>query len=95
MSMLEAIMISLVSSMVVCLMTGLIGVDRNWPDYAHVDYGLPVPWRTQVMNTIHGPVDEMKYDWVGLVSDLLFWVLVVGSVTMSLYLMSQSTPLRF
>jgi len=95
MSMLEAVAVSLVSSMAVCLMTGLIGIDRNWPDYAYVDYGLPVPWRTLVKNTIHGPVDEMKYDWVGLVSDLLFWVLVVGSVVMSLYLMSRSTPLRF
>jgi len=93
--MVEAIMVSLVCSVAICLMTGLIGIDRNWPDYTHVDYGLPVPWRTLVKNTIHGPVDEMKYDWVGLVSDLVFWVLVVGSVVMSLYLMSQSTPLRF
>jgi hypothetical protein len=95
MSTLEAVAVSLMSSVIVCLMTGLIGIERNWPDYVHVDYGLPVPWRIHVKSTFAGPKDEIRYNLLGLLSDLAFWVLVVGSVTMSLYLMSQSTPLSF
>ena len=76
-------------------MTGLIGINRDWPDYVHVDYGLPVPWRVHVKNTIAGPVDKMNYDLAALAADLAFWIVVVGSITMSLYLMSQSTPLKF
>jgi hypothetical protein len=95
MSMMEAIVLSLVSSLAVCLLTGLIGVNRDWPDYVHVDYGLPVPWRVHVMNTIAGPVDKTNYDFAALAADLAFWIVVVGSITMSLYLMSQSTPLQF
>jgi len=95
MSMMEAIVLSLVSSLAVCLLTGLIGVNRDWPDYIHVDYGLPVPWRVHVTNTIAGPVDKTDYDIVALATDLVFWIVVVGSITMSLYLMSQSTPLKF
>jgi len=95
MSMMEAIVLSLVSSLAVCLLTGLIGVNRDWPDYVHVDYGRPVPWRVHVTDTIAGPVDKTNYDLVALAADLVFWIVVVGSITMSLYLMSQSTPLRF
>jgi len=95
MSVVEAIALSLVSSVLVCLLTGLIGINRDWPDYLHVDYGLPVPWRVHVKNTIAGPVDKTNYDLAALAADLAFWIVVVGSITMSLYLMSQNTPLKF
>jgi len=95
MSMVEAAAVSAVSSILICLLTGLIGVERDWPDFAHTDYGLPIPWRTHVTSTIAGPTDETKYDLVGLVTDLVFWAIIIGSVVISLFLMSQSAPLKF
>jgi len=94
MSLVEATAVSIAIAVLACLLTGLVGVERDWPDYAHVDYGLPVPWRVHVTSTIAGPTDEIRYNIVGLVTDLAFWIIVMGSITMSLYLMSQSSPLR-
>jgi len=33
------------------------GSTFDWPDYVHVNYGLPMVWATHVLSTIAGPVD--------------------------------------
>ena len=35
----------------------LWGFKIVWPDYDHVNYGLPLAWSTHVLSTFAGPVD--------------------------------------
>ena len=44
-----------------------------WPDFYHINYGLPLPWLTRTLNTIAGPVDYFRVDPSMLVFDLIFW----------------------
>ena len=50
------------------------GITYNWPDYVHVNYGLPFVWGTHTLNTIHGPVDIWNVDALYLLFDLGFWL---------------------
>lgn len=53
------------------------GFEFNWPDYVHVDYGLPLVWCTHTLNTIHGPVDIWRVDLTLLAADLAFWLCIM------------------
>lgn len=57
------------------------GFRYDWPDYIHVDYGLPLKWGTNTLSTIIGPPDvAWNVDMVGLQLDLIFWLgLIVAS----------------
>lgn len=45
----------------------------EWPDYVHLNYGLPLIWAIHTLNTIAGPVDKWSVDILVLLTDLLFW----------------------
>ena len=57
------------------------GFGYNWPDYVHVDYGVPLTWSTHTLSTIIGPPKApWSVDVVGLQLDLIFWLgLIVAS----------------
>jgi hypothetical protein len=44
-----------------------------WPDYVHVNFGLPLVWATHTLNTIAGPVDKWSVNIPFLLIDLVFW----------------------
>ena len=57
-----------------CTMLALLwGLRIDWPDYSHVNYGLPLAWSTHVLNTLAGPVDIWHVDLTILFVDLLIW----------------------
>ena len=50
------------------------GTRFDWPDYVHVDYGLPLVWATQTLSTIIGPVNLWEVDITALMIDLAVWL---------------------
>lgn len=50
------------------------GTRFDWPDYVHVDYGVPMVWATQTLSTIVGPVDLWNVDVAALMTDLALWL---------------------
>jgi hypothetical protein len=52
----------------------LVGFTYNWPDYVHVDYGLPLTWGTNTLSTFAGPVDNWIVNILNLFVDLIFWL---------------------
>lgn len=50
------------------------GFRFDWPDYVHVDYGLPFVWATHALVTIAGPVDKWNVDVTALIMDLALWL---------------------
>lgn len=50
------------------------GIGYDWPDFYHIDYGLPVTWGRHTLNTIAGPVDRWGAQIEALVLDLGFWL---------------------
>lgn len=69
------------------------GFRYDWPDYVHVDYGLPLKWGTQTLNTIIGPPTKpWEVDLVGLQIDLAFWLgLIVASAVIGAMLDNRRT----
>jgi hypothetical protein len=55
----------------------LWGITYNWPDFVHVDYGLPLVWATNVQGTIAGPVNQWKVNIANLFIDLVFWIAIM------------------
>jgi len=43
------------------------------PDLAVTGYGFPLVWLSHQTTSIAGPVDVWSIQWLGLISDLLFW----------------------
>jgi hypothetical protein len=50
------------------------GTRFDWPDYVHINYGLPLVWGTQTLNTIAGPVNRWNVDVSALMMNLAFWL---------------------
>ena len=50
------------------------GFEYNWPDYQHVDHGLPLTWATHTLSTIAGPADTWSVDLSALAIDLALWL---------------------
>lgn len=46
----------------------------NWPDYVHVNFGVPFTFATHTLSTLVGPADAWDVDIVALVTDLVFWL---------------------
>jgi hypothetical protein len=59
----------------------LWGMKYNWPDYVHVDYGLPLVWATNTLSTIIGPVNQWSVNTTNLFIDLVFWIAIMISGT--------------
>ena len=66
------------------------GTRFDWPDYVHIDYGLPFVWATQTLSTIIGPVDLWNVDITALMMDLAFWLgIMVIAVIVLLFFFNQ------
>jgi hypothetical protein len=66
----------LVASIVVvaiALLTMLWGSTYSVPDLVRVDYGLPLRWGANTLDTLAGPVDRWAVDLMSLAVDLVFW----------------------
>lgn len=65
-----------------------------WPDYVHIDFGMPFTWGTHVLNTFIGPVDKWQIDYGGLGLDLLIWGAIVLVLTLAAWQLAgrQSPP---
>jgi len=52
----------------------------DWPDYEHINYGIPMVWATHVLSTYSGPADIWLIDIAALFINLLFWLgpMVIG-----------------
>jgi hypothetical protein len=50
------------------------GTTYNWPDYVHVNYGIPLVFATHTLDTIAGPVDKWSLDLGSLAVNLTFWL---------------------
>ena len=62
----------------------LFGFTYNWPDYVHVDYGLPLTWGTNTLSTFAGPVDQWSINTVNLLIDLVFWLGIMTTAVAAL-----------
>ncbi len=64
----------------------LWGFTFNWPDFVHVDYGLPLTWATNTLSTIAGPVNQWSVNMSALTLDLVFWLgALTAAVALLLY----------
>lgn len=68
------ILIFLLVWIIVTCLAILVGFAYNWPDYVHVDYGLPLTWGTNTLSTFAGPVDNWSVSILNLFVDLIFWL---------------------
>jgi hypothetical protein len=48
----------------------------NWPDYHHIEYGLPVAWLVRTLSTIIGPTDKFTFQPTSFFLDWFFWSLL-------------------
>jgi len=67
---------SLVLGEVLTICSLIYGEEVNWPDFYHVNYGLPLSWITRTLSTIAGPVDVFKVNFSTLVIDIIFWFVI-------------------
>jgi hypothetical protein len=64
----------------------LWGFRYDWPDFVHVDYGLPLTWGTNTLSTIAGPANLWDINVSNLMVDLIFWLaIIVVAVALMLY----------
>jgi len=69
--------------MVVALLWGFY---YDWPDFVHVNYGLPLTWATHTISTIVGPANLWEVNVVYLLADLMFWLSIgFAGVVLILY----------
>jgi len=65
------------------------GLNYNWPDNVHVDYGLPLTWATNTTSTFVGPADLWSVNLVNLLADLGFWLGIMIAVVAAAILKFQ------
>ncbi len=58
----------------------LFGFTYDWPDFVHVDYGLPFTWATNTLSTFAGAVDLWSVNPLNLFADLVFWLGIMTCV---------------
>ena len=72
---------------VLTILALLWGFVFDWPDYFHINYGIPLVWATHTLNTIAGPVNKWRVDLFALLVDLIFWLgLMAVAVALMLYI---------
>ena len=54
----------------------LYAKEFDWPDYYHIEYGLPVAWAIRTLSTIIGPTDSFTFQPVQFTLDFIFWSLI-------------------
>jgi hypothetical protein len=60
-----------------------VGIQYNWPDNVHVDYGVPLTWATHTLSTISGPANLWAVNLTNLLIDIVFWLgLMIIGVTL-------------
>jgi len=74
------ILVFLVVWILVTCFALLFGLTYNWPDYLHIDYGLPLTWGTNTLSTFAGPVDNWSVNISNLLIDTVFWLGIMTSV---------------
>jgi hypothetical protein len=57
----------------ITLLAMLWGSTYSVPDLVRVDYGLPLRWGGNTLDTLAGPVDRWSVDMMSLALDLIFW----------------------
>ena len=57
----------------------LFGFNYNWPDYVHVDYGVPLTWGTNTLSTFAGPTNQWSINISNLLVDLIFWLGIMAA----------------
>ena len=62
----------------------LFGFTYNWPDYVHIDYGLPLTWGTNTLSTLAGPANQWSINTINLLVDLVFWLGIMTVVVAAL-----------
>jgi hypothetical protein len=66
------------------------GLNYNWPDNVHVDYGLPLTWATNTTSTIIGPTDLWSVNLVTLLADLAFWLgIMISAIAATFFKFQQ------
>ena len=67
----------LIAGFVVTLFALLWGFMYDWPDFVHVDYGVPLTWATNTLSTIAGPANLWEVNISNLLIDLVFWFSII------------------
>ena len=57
----------------ITLLAMLWGSTYSVPDLVRVDYGLPLRWGSNTLDTLAGPVDRWSVDIMSLALDFIFW----------------------
>jgi hypothetical protein len=72
---------------VVLTIAGLLwGVYYDWPDFVHVDYGMPLTWATNTLSTFAGPANLWNVNISNLLLDLIFWLsIMIAAVAVMQY----------
>lgn len=66
------------------------GLNYNWPDNVHVDYGLPLVWATNTTSTLIGPADLWSVNLVNLLVDLTFWLGIMIAAVFAIQALGNS-----
>ena len=67
------VLIASVVVIAVVLVAMLWGSTYSVPDLVRIDYGLPLRWGANTLDTIAGPVNRWSVDVMFLALDLVFW----------------------
>ena len=80
------VLIFMIVWLAVTVLALLFGFNYNWPDFVHVDYGVPLTWATNTLSTIAGPANLWNVNISNLLVDLVFWIgIMVVAVAALLY----------
>lgn len=75
------IILAFIGIWIVVTAVGLIfGFNYNWPDYVHVDYGIPLNWATNTLSTIAGPANLWVVNISNLLIDLVIWLTIMAAI---------------
>jgi len=76
---------------VVLTAAGLLwGFHYDWPDFVHVDYGLPLTWATNTLSTFAGPANLWDVNISNLLLDLIFWLaIMIAAVAVMHYILKD------
>ena len=67
----------------------------DWPDNVHIDYGFPLTWSTQTLNTIIGPVNLWTVDIAALILNLTIWLtIMLITTTILLYMLNKKPSVK-
>jgi hypothetical protein len=72
---------------VVLTVAGLLwSFHYDWPDFVHVDYGMPLTWATNTLSTFAGPANSWNVNISNLLLDLIFWLsIMIAAVAVMQY----------